>query len=86
MARIVDKNKPEQNPRNIGPLKERIQALREQQEAKYQELYATKDNATWFKILGEINSLSVDIDNCRKQYAFRNYRADYVVDQYVINK
>lgn len=84
MPRYIDKEHPEQNPRNIPQFRNRIKALEEQKEEHYKALQSCKENKEWFEIVRAINNLSVDLDNIKKQYAFRNTKSDFVPDQYVI--
>jgi len=84
MPKYIDKENPEQNPRNIPQFRNRIKALEEQKEGFYKELQYCRDNKEWFEIVRAINNLSVDLDNLKKQYAFRNTRAEYVPEHYVI--
>lgn len=86
MPKYIDKEHPEQNPRNSLQFMARIKALEAQKEEKYQTLLSCKDNKEWFEIVRAINNLSVDLDNLKKQYAFRNVKSDFVPDQYVIIK
>lgn len=62
-------------------LSKKIAAKREEISDKYKRLKETKDTKEWMEISSQLASLSVDLDNLKKQFEFRNSKGEYVPDR-----
>jgi hypothetical protein len=62
-------------------LSEKMAIKKKEIDAKYQRLKETKDTKEWMEISSQLASLSVDLDNLKKQFEFRNSKGEYVPDR-----
>jgi hypothetical protein len=62
-------------------LSKKIATKQEEISDKYTRLKETKDTKEWMEISSQLASLSVDLDNLKKQFEFRSSKGEYVPDR-----